>query len=79
MNAPPFFLIHGELDAIIPSMRRGSSLRATRRVAQSVHYSEIPQAGDAFDLVDTSHAAGARWRPRRFLNEVRTATSNTAP
>ena len=71
-DAPPFFLIHGEMDTIIPvreARHFRAALEATSR--NPVVYSEIPRAGHAFDLVDTSHARRCAAEVTTFLNEVR--------
>ena len=71
-NAPPFFLIHGEQDTIIPVGEARQFHAALRAVSRNpVHYSEIPRAGHAFDLVDTSHARRCAVETTRFLNDVR--------
>jgi acetyl esterase/lipase len=71
-NAPPFFLIHGEQDTIIPVGEARQFHAALRAVSRNpVRYSEIPRAGHAFDLVDTSHARRCAMETTRFLNEVR--------
>ena len=71
-NAPPFFLIHGEQDTIIPVGEARQFHFALRAVSRNpVRYSEIPRAGHAFDLVDTSHARRCAVETTRFLNEVR--------
>jgi acetyl esterase/lipase len=71
-DAPPFFLIHGEQDTIIPvdeARNFGEELRAVSR--NPVEYSEIPRAGHAFDLVDTTHAQRLAVEVREFLTDVR--------
>jgi acetyl esterase/lipase len=70
-DAPPFFLIHGDSDVVIPVDEARSfrdALRATSR--NPVKYCEIPRAGHAFDLVDTSHARRCSVEAARFLNDV---------
>jgi acetyl esterase/lipase len=70
-DAPPFFMIHGEHDAIIPvgeARQFRTALEATSR--NPVVYSEVPRAGHAFDLVDTSHARRCAVEVSRFLNDV---------
>jgi acetyl esterase/lipase len=70
-DAPPFFLIHGEQDTIIPvgeARRFHEELRAVSR--NSVQYSEIPRAGHAFDLVDSSHARRCAVEVGTFLTDV---------
>jgi acetyl esterase/lipase len=71
-DAPPFFLIHGEQDTIIPvdeARRFRAALRAVSR--NPVEYVEIPRAGHAFDLVDTSHARHGADQITKFLTGVR--------
>ena len=73
-DAPPFLLLHGELDSIIPvdeARQFHTALAATSR--QRVEYSELPRAGHAFDLVDSSHARRCAVETSRFLTEVREA------
>lgn len=71
-DAPPFFLIHGAQDTIIPvneARQFHASLAAVSR--NSVEYSEIPRAGHAFDLVDASHARRSAVEIATFLTTVR--------
>jgi acetyl esterase/lipase len=71
-DAPPFFLIHGEQDTIIPvgeARQFHSALAAVSR--NPVNYSEIPRAGHAFDLVDGAHARRSAIEIATFLTEVR--------
>jgi acetyl esterase/lipase len=73
-DAPPFLLLHGEMDAIIPvdeARQFHAALAATSR--QRVVYSELPRAGHAFDLVDSSHARRCAVETSQFLTEVREA------
>jgi len=70
-DAPPFFLIHGELDSIIP-VAEARQFRDELAVVSrnTVTYSEIPRAGHAFDLVDSSHARRLAVEVGRFLSDV---------
>ncbi|KUH85860.1 MULTISPECIES: alpha/beta hydrolase [unclassified Mycobacterium] len=71
-DAPPFLLVHGEQDTIIPvgeAREFGERLRAVSR--NTVEYSEIPRAGHAFDLVDSSHARRLAVEVSNFLTDVR--------
>jgi acetyl esterase/lipase len=71
-NAPPFLLIHGEQDTIIPVDEARQFRAALAKVSNNpVRYCEIPRAGHAFDLVDTSHARRSAVEVATFLNEVR--------
>ncbi len=70
-DAPPFFVIHGRHDAIIPvheARHFRTALEATSRNA--VVYSEVPRAGHAFDLVDSSHARRCAVEVSDFLDGV---------
>jgi acetyl esterase/lipase len=63
-DAPPFLLIHGEQDAIIPVDEAREFHTALAAVSRNtVQYREIPRAGHAFDLVDSGLA-------RRCASEV---------
>jgi len=70
-GAPPFLLIHGEHDTIIPVGEARAFHAALRDVSrESVQYVEIPRAGHAFDLVNTSHAQRCAEETTRFLETV---------
>jgi acetyl esterase/lipase len=70
-DAPPFFLIHGEQDTIIPVGEARTFADHLGQVSRNaMQYSEIPRAGHAFDLVDSSHARRLAVEVGRFLNEV---------
>jgi acetyl esterase/lipase len=71
-DAPPFLLIHGEQDTIIPVDEARQFATALRAASNNpVQYCEIPRAGHAFDLVDTSHARRCAVETAKFLGEVR--------
>jgi acetyl esterase/lipase len=71
-DSPPFFLIHGEQDTIIPVDEARKFHAALSEVSHNpVVYCEVPRAGHAFDLVDTSHARRCAAEASRFLIEVR--------
>jgi acetyl esterase/lipase len=70
-DAPPFFLIHGEQDTIIPVSEARTFAEELGGISGSVvEYSEIPRAGHAFDLVDSSHARRCAVEVSTFLNKV---------
>lgn len=70
-EAPPFLLIHGEQDTIIPVGEARQFRAALSAVSDNpVEYVEIPRAGHAFDLVDTSHARRCAVATTRFLTGV---------
>jgi acetyl esterase/lipase len=71
-NAPPFLLVHGEQDTIIPVDEARRFRTALAEVSRNdVVYREIPRAGHAFDLVDSAHARRCAVEVTRFLTEVR--------
>jgi acetyl esterase/lipase len=70
-DAPPFFILHGENDAVIPrSQARGfdGALRAAG--AQTVAYAEIPNAHHAFDTIATLRCQLAAEAVAAFLGIV---------
>jgi acetyl esterase/lipase len=71
-DAPPFLLLHGELDSIIPVGEARQFHAALGAVSRNpVEYTELPLAGHAFDLVDSSQARRLAVETSRFLTEVR--------
>ena len=53
-DAPPFFILHGRDDAVIPTAQaRGFDAALRRAGAATVAYAEIPNAHHAFDTVAT--------------------------
>jgi acetyl esterase/lipase len=53
-DAPPFFVLHGENDSVIPSVQAQAFYGALREAgAPIVCYAELPNAHHAFDMVAT--------------------------
>ena len=53
-HAPPFFVLHGENDSVIPSVQAQTFCAALREAgAPSVSYAELPNAHHAFDMFAT--------------------------
>lgn len=53
-DAPPFFILHGENDAVVPSSQAHAFENALRSAgASTVAYAEIPGAHHAFDAIGT--------------------------
>ena len=53
-NAPPFFILHGENDDVVPHTQARAFAGALRAVgARTVSYVEIPHAHHAFDTIAT--------------------------
>ena len=60
-DAPPFLVIHGSGDSVIPVAQARSFVERLRAVSRSVvSYIELPGAGHGFDMTD-----GARTGPWR--------------
>jgi acetyl esterase/lipase len=70
-DAPPFFVLHGESDAVIPSMQARAFVDALREVAShTVGYAELPHAHHAFDLFSTVRSRFAANAVADFLGVV---------
>lgn len=70
-NAPPFLVIHGSKDGVIPVDQARSFVERLRAVSHSVvGYLELPGAGHGFDLIDGERAGAMAHATALFLNEV---------
>lgn len=70
-NAPPFLVIHGSKDTVIPVAQARSFVERLRAVSASpVVYLELPGAGHGFDLVDGLRASAVAHAISLFLNQV---------
>ncbi|BBZ46293.1 alpha/beta hydrolase [Mycobacterium parmense] len=70
-NAPPFLVIHGSKDSVIPVEQARSFVDRLRAVSHSmVGYLELPGAGHGYDLVDGERAGAAAHAASLFLNQV---------
>ena len=70
-NAPPFFVIHGSKDSVIPVEQARSFVHRLRAVSQSmVGYLELPGAGHGYDLIDGKRAGATAHAASLFLNQV---------
>jgi acetyl esterase/lipase len=70
-NAPPFLVIHGSKDGVIPVDQARSFVERLRAVSHSVvGYLELPGAGHGFDLIDGERAGAVAHSTALFLNEV---------
>lgn len=71
-DAPPFFVVHGANDTLVPVGQARSFVAMLRAVSKNpVAYAELPGAQHAFEIFDsprTLHSAGA---VHRFLEAVR--------
>ena len=70
-NAPPFLVVHGSNDSVIPVGQAQSFVQRLRAASDSiVGYLELPGAGHGFDLIDGERAGVAAHAASLFLNQV---------
>jgi acetyl esterase/lipase len=70
-NAPPFFVLHGENDAVIPSSQARAFTAALRKSGpRTVSYAELPNAHHAFDTIATLRCQLAAEAVANFLGIV---------
>ncbi|BBY03805.1 alpha/beta hydrolase fold domain-containing protein [Mycobacterium seoulense] len=78
-NAPPFLVIHGSRDSVIPVEQARSFVDRMRAVSHSmVGYLELPGAGHGYDLIDGERAGAAAHATSLFLNQVYRTKANAA-
>jgi acetyl esterase/lipase len=77
-NAPPFFVLHGSNDSIIPVLEARDFIMALRAASKSpVAYAELPGAQHAFDIFGSPRARHTASAIGQFLSWVY-ATSRRA-
>lgn len=70
-NAPPFLVIHGSGDNVIPVDQARSFVERLRSVSTAaVNYVELPGAGHGFDMLDGPRAGAMAHATALFLNQV---------
>lgn len=70
-DAPPFFVLHGRNDSLIPVEQARSFTARLREVSrQPVVYAELPCAQHAFEIFGSARAAQAALAVEQFLAEV---------
>jgi acetyl esterase/lipase len=70
-DAPPFLVIHGSTDNIIPVAQARSFVERLRAVSRSVvSYVELPGAGHGFDLTDGARTGATSTAIGLFLNQI---------
>ncbi|MDO3402911.1 alpha/beta hydrolase [Mycolicibacterium neoaurum] len=71
-DAPPFFVLHGADDSVIPVQEGRDFVAALRAVSKApVIYAEIPHAQHAFDFFGSAHGHNTAAAVERFLNWLR--------
>jgi acetyl esterase/lipase len=79
-DAPPFFILHGQDDSIIPVPEGREFAKALRDVSTSVvAYAEIPHAQHAFDFYGSPRAHYTAHSVERFLSWVHATRQTTVP
>ncbi|OAN35447.1 alpha/beta hydrolase [Mycolicibacterium iranicum] len=70
-EAPPFLVIHGTGDSVIPVAQARSFVERLRNVSRSVvGYVELPGAGHGFDMTDGARTGAAATAIGLFLNHI---------
>nr|WP_246216828.1 alpha/beta hydrolase [Mycobacterium botniense] len=70
-DAPPFFVLHGRNDSLIPVQQARSFTARLREVSRRpVVYAELPFAQHAFDIFGSARAAHAAVAVEQFLADV---------
>jgi acetyl esterase/lipase len=78
-DAPPFFVLHGRNDSLIPVEQARSFTARLREVSrQPVVYAEMPFAQHAFDIFGSARAAHAAVAVEQFLAEIYQRTAVTS-
>ncbi len=70
-DAPPFLVIHGSGDGVIPVAQARSFVERLRAVSRSmVGYVELPGAGHGFDMIDGARTGAMTTAVGLFLSQV---------
>jgi acetyl esterase/lipase len=70
-DAPPFFVLHGEHDSVIPVDEARDFVGEFRKVSQApVLYAELPGAQHAFDIFSSPRAHQSAEAVGQFLSWV---------
>ncbi len=78
-HAPPFFVLHGTNDSIVPIEQARTFVHELRNTSkQAVLYAEMPLAQHAFDVLPSVRASHTAHAVERFLAVVRSEHQETA-
>jgi acetyl esterase/lipase len=70
-DAPPFLVVHGSRDSVIPVAQARSFVERLRAVSRSVvSYVELPGAGHGFDMTDGARTGSVATAIGLFLNQI---------
>jgi acetyl esterase/lipase len=79
-DAPPFFVLHGTNDSLIPvEQGRAFSTRLREVSHQPVAYAELPFAQHAFDIFGSARATHAAVAVEQFLAEIYAKSQSGSP
>jgi acetyl esterase/lipase len=79
-HAPPFFVLHGSNDSLVPVEQPRAFVDHLRRSSQQpVVYAEIPGAQHAFDTMPSVRTHATVHAVERFLAVVRSSSSGPTP
>lgn len=78
-DAPPFFVVHGANDTLVPVEQARSFVSMLRAVSrQPVAYAELPGAQHAFEVFDSPRTLYSAGAVHRFLEAIRVRAGQTA-
>jgi acetyl esterase/lipase len=79
VEAPPFFILHGRNDSLVPvEQARGFADRLRKVSRQPVVYAELPSTQHAFDVFGSARAAHTAVAVEQFLAEIYTTQHQKA-
>jgi acetyl esterase/lipase len=79
-GAPPFFVLHGTNDSLVPVEQARSFVEELRKASTApVAYAELPLAQHAFDILPSVRAAYTARAVERFLAVVRSEFGGPTP
>jgi len=70
-DAPPFLVVHGSADTVIPVEQARGFVERLRAVSRSpVSFIELPGAGHGFDMIDGARTGSTATAIGLFLNQI---------
>jgi acetyl esterase/lipase len=79
-DAPPYLVVHGSADSLIPVEQARAFVDRMRATSRScVGYLELPGGGHCFDMIDGARTASAATAIGLFLNEIRRSHELSRP
>ena len=79
-EAPPFLVVHGSGDTVIPVAQARSFVERLRSVSRSVvSYVELPGAGHGFDMTDGARTGSIGTAIGLFLNQIHRNRTSVQP